>query len=101
MSSNYIPTNVFGNSITFINESPTVVFNPERFNDQYVNETGDVMRGNLDMNNYKIQNIPEPTNESDATNVSYCDKMYINAAGDKMLGDLDLCLNSIINVSAP
>jgi hypothetical protein len=45
----------------------------------FVNETGDKMKGTLDMNLNKIINIPTPVNRSDVANKEYVDISSINA----------------------
>jgi hypothetical protein len=40
----------------------------------YVNQSGDTMNGDLEMNNNKLINLPNQTNEKDAVNKKYVDK---------------------------
>ena len=42
----------------------------------YVNVKGDIMQGNLNMNNNIIQNISEPKEEKDVTNKKYVDDVF-------------------------
>ena len=48
----------------------------ERIYDRkYINEEGDSMKGNLELNNYRITNLGDPENETDAVNKKYLDKI--------------------------
>jgi hypothetical protein len=51
-------------------------------NQLYVNETGDLMKGQLNMNNNKIINVSAPTDSKDCTNKEYIDKELIRSEND-------------------
>ena len=50
-----------------------------RTNSIYVNESGDSMKGPIDMKNNKIVNLPNPNRNNDASNKFYVDDSIINA----------------------
>src|SRR5829696_8265176 len=67
-------------------------------NSIYVNESGDSMKGPLDMKNNKIVNLPNPNRNNDASNKFYVDDSIINATKNysvlikemtKLNGDLE------------
>src|SRR5829696_9008630 len=69
-----------------------------QINPIYVNESGDSMKGPLDMKNNKIVNIPNPNRNNDASNKFYVDDSIINATKNysvlikemtKLNGDLE------------
>ena len=68
---------------------------------RYVNETGDVMQGTLDMNNNTIKNVPQPVTNTDVTNKGFCDQRYLNVSADKMIGTLDMNNQRLINIPNP
>ena len=45
---------------------------------KYVNQSGDFMEGDLNMNHFKIINLPEPAGSSEAVNKEYCDNLVEN-----------------------
>ena len=45
---------------------------------KYVNQSGDFMEGDLNMNHFKIINLPEPVGSSEAVNKEYCDNLVEN-----------------------
>ena len=51
--------------------------NLENLDYKYLNETGDKMRGNLDMNGKKLLNVPLPVEDSDVVNKKYVDDLEI------------------------
>src|SRR5829696_538110 len=50
-----------------------------RTNSLYVNESGDSMKGPIDMKNNKIVNLPNPNKNNDASNKFYVDDSIANA----------------------
>ena len=63
------------------------------------------MQGELDMNNNKIKNLSDPTDDSDAANKSYVDmrdNLNLPIDGSKsMQGNLNMSNHSIINLKDP
>ena len=63
------------------------------------------MQGELDMNNNKIKNLSDPTDDSDAANKSYVDmRDNLNSPIDgskSMQGNLNMANHSIINLKDP
>ncbi|MFB6166800.1 MAG: hypothetical protein ABEJ62_00880, partial [Candidatus Nanohaloarchaea archaeon] len=68
--------------------------------DLYVNETGDTLRGNIDMGGYNISNLPDPISSSQAMTLGYAETNYLYVGGDKMSGKLDMAGNNITNVGS-
>ncbi len=66
--------------------------------DTYVNETGDTMRGELDMDGHNISNLPDPIASSQPTSKGFADNEYVTRGGDSMTGKLDLLDNNITNL---
>ena len=55
--------------------------------------------GNLNMNSHQINNVANPSSNSDALNLGYADSRYVNVAGDTMTGDLNMNTHSISGVN--
>ncbi len=67
--SNYIPINIGGKPLnTSVNR-----INTTELDGKYVNQYGDTMNGELDMNNNSIKNLAEPIDDRDAVNKKYVD----------------------------
>ena len=49
----------------------------ESLDDEYLNETGDIMKGNLDLGGNKIINVQEPKNPNDVVNKEYLEKFFV------------------------
>ena len=58
--------------------------------DRYVNVSGDVMNGGLDMAENTITRLPAPSGTAQPTPKGYADDRYVNAGGDTMTGVLDM-----------
>ena len=82
----------------------------------YVSITTPGMAGNLSMSSYKIIELANPTNPTDATNKTYVDDLvnnsvttnhnylidnYLPLSGSSMTGTIDMANNSIINIANP
>ena len=59
--------------ITDENESTTYFLTKQTGDIQYVNQSGDTMQGDLDMNSNKITNLKYPTDAGDAASKLYVD----------------------------
>ena len=67
--SSRITSNMFGSS--FNNETSSNGLTIQKANSIYINETGDTMNGDLNMNNHQITNLANPVNDGDAVNKQY------------------------------
>lgn len=80
-----------------------------------VNKSGDILEGELNMNNNKITNVACPSDNLDAVNKNYVDnkigesenditemlKMKVNKSGDTIRGTIDMNHNRILNLGNP
>jgi len=68
--------------------------------DQYVDEAGDTMSGDLGLSNgATVTGLPDPSVGTDAVSQQYAGTTYLDRDGtDTMNGNLDLDTNNIINV---
>ena len=66
---NTIPTHFIGKTLSFNTDD---VFNQVEAN--FINEKGDKMRGNLNMNGNKINNVSNPINNDEVVNKEYNDR---------------------------
>lgn len=73
--------------------------------DSWLNESGDVMTGILDMGSNRIIDLKLPTNSSDAVPKQYVDGKrmewadeWVNKSGGSMTGNLDMSGNELRNV---
>ena len=62
---------------------------------------GGIMKGNIDMANHFLQNIPAPTEDHHAANKSYVDKRLRKDGKEAMEGNLNLGSHQIENMAAP
>lgn len=62
--------------------------------------TGSASTGNLNMGNYSITNVANPTNPTDALNLQTGNSLYVNAAGDTMTGSLILNADPTVALGA-
>ena len=73
----------------------------------YVNVTGDLMSGNLQMGTNDItgvdsvQGLNAPAGNNHAVNKQYADDTFVDAAGDNMTGDLAMGTNMVSGLGAP
>ena len=68
--SSSMPVNIAGGTITYDTSSLL-----KQVDNNYVSETGDKMRGNLNMGSHKLLGIPDPKNNDDAVNLKYVNKI--------------------------
>jgi len=72
----------------------------------YVNVTGDLMSGDLQMGGNDItgvdsvQGLNAPAGNSHAVNKQYADDTFVDAAGDNMTGNLSMGTNNITSVAS-
>ena len=55
----------------------------------------------LNMNNFKITNLPNAVNPTDAISKGQSDTLYLNVTGDLMQGNINMSNNRIINLGNP
>jgi hypothetical protein len=80
------------------------IVNQNKFDQRYVNITGDTMNGVLNMGNNNIINVVDPVNNQDAATKAYVDSgdtTKVSKSGDTMNGVLNMGNNNIINVVDP
>lgn len=67
--------------------------------DQYVDEAGDTMDGNLELQSgATVRGLPSPSVSTDAISQGYASTTFLNRDGsDKMTGSLDMDGNNILN----
>ena len=70
--SSRIAVDLFGSSITS-NSSNGSGISYSYANQQFVNQSGDILEGDLDINNKKVLNVPNPINNQDCVNKQYSD----------------------------
>ena len=105
--------------ITDENESTTYFLTKPAADIHYVNQTGDTMQGDLDMNNNKLKNammenckcIPDMVtlmSDYSIVNKAYLDArlqgldaIYVNETGDTMEGDIDMGRHRLTNLKDP
>ena len=79
--SNFVPTNVGGVSILEPVSFPDVYLNRTTANNMFVNEEGDEMRGDLDMNLHTITDVKSPRDKNDVANKEYVDMKFDSVVG--------------------
>ena len=57
------------------------------------------MTGDLNMGNYKITNLANPTNNTDGANKKYIDDNYLKLSGGTITGPIYLPSSSTVNTS--
>jgi len=62
---------------------------------------GTVFTGNLDMSGFRILNLANPINPTDALNLGFADSRYVNVSGDSMTGALSMGSNQITSLASP
>ena len=68
---------------------------------KFLNVSGDVMNGDLNMQGNKIINLPEPTEETEPCSKKFCEANFLSLTGNAMKGDLNMQRNKIINLPEP
>ena len=100
-----MPVNKFGNSgenaeasTTFVKPSSGV--NVAEINNLFLRRDGaNSALGNLDMNNHRVVNIPDPTYQQDIVNRRCVDRTKVDKAGDTMNGNLILKIKNNPTIS--
>ena len=57
------------------------------------------VHGILNVNSNRIENVANPSSNSDALNLGYADDRYVNVAGDTMTGDLNMNDHNVSGVN--
>ena len=105
--------------VTDENESTTYFLTKPAADIHYVNQTGDTMQGDLDINNNKLMNammenckcIPDMVtlmSDNSIVNKAYLDArlqgldaIYVNETGDTVEGDIDMTRHKLTNLKDP
>ena len=95
---NFIPTNIFGQAIGSTNLSGNL--NLQQANATFVNQSGDILSGDLSLGNNKITNLKDPTNDTDAVNKKYVD-INLSLSHPNITKDLHMNNNNLIFVKDP
>ena len=72
--SSRIPVDQFGSSISDSHRTELDLYHANKI---FVNESGDVMTGGLNMNNHKITNVGDPTADKDSSTKGYVDNLIL------------------------
>ena len=68
---------------------------------KFLNVSGDMMNGDLNMQNHRILNLPDPIEETEPCSKKYCEANFLSSTGNAMKGDLNMQRNKIINLPEP
>ena len=85
--SSYIPTNFAGGIFNYNSKSITL----DQVESRFINESGDIMKGDLNMNGNKLRNIPDPKLGGDAVNKKYVDSI------SNMIEGISMKVNKVKN----
>jgi len=68
---------------------------------KFLNVSGDIMNGDLNMQNNRILNLPDPIQESEACSKKYCSDNFLSSTEPELKGDLNMQRKKIINLPEP